>query len=81
MRLSHSHGNRTRGAAADDFFPGNNTTKGIHRGPQGRVLDGTPLGQLGIEGINNNYTLPFTIAAAATFTPGMTPADTNPDGQ
>ena len=51
-----------------------------YQGPQGPVLDGVPLGQLGIEGINNNNTLPLTLLAAVTFTPDLPPADTNPAG-
>ena len=76
---SRSHGNRTPGATVDDSFPGNNTTKEIYRGPQGPVLDGTPLGQLDIEGINNNYALPFTLAEVASR-PSLTPDDTSLDG-
>ena len=51
-----------------------------YRSPQGRVLDDVPLGQLGIEGINNDNALPLTVLAAVTFTPDLTPADTNPVG-
>ena len=75
--LSRSHRNKTRGAPMDDFFPGETTTKGAYRGPQGPVLDGTPLSQLGIEGINNNYALPLTVLAAVTFTPNLPAVDTN----
>ena len=54
-------------------------TKGTYRGLQGPVLDATPLGQLGIEGINN-ITLPLTVLAAVAFTSDLTPDGTNPDG-
>ena len=46
----------------------------------GTVLDGVPLGQLGIEGINFNDALPFTVLAAVTFTPGLPPTDNNVAG-
>ena len=78
--LSRSHDERTRGTNVDDSFPGENTTKGTYRGSQGPVLGGIPLGQLGLEGINNNYTLPLTVLTAVTFTPDLTPVDTNPVG-
>ena len=79
--LSRSHGNRTRGATIDDFSPDETTTKGTYRGPQGPVLDGTPLSlQLGIEDITNNYALSLTVLAAVTFIPDLPPVDTNPDG-
>ena len=78
--LSRSHDKRTRGTTVDDSFPGENTTKGTYRGSQGPVLGGIPLGQLGIEGINNNYALPLTVLAAVTFTPDLTPVDTSPVG-
>ena len=42
------------------------------------MLDGVPLGQLGIEGINDAPSL--TVLAAVTFTPDLPPADTNPAG-
>ena len=45
------------------------------------MLDGVPLGQLGIEGINNNDALFFTVLATVTFTPDLPPADTNPAGR
>ena len=60
--------------------PGDNRTKGACRGLEGPVLDGTPLGLLVIEGINNNYALPLTVLAAVIFTPDFTPVDTNPVG-
>ena len=44
------------------------------------MLDGVPLGQLGIEGINNNNTQPLTVLAAVIFTPDLPPADTNSTG-
>ena len=44
------------------------------------MLDGVPLGQLGIGGINNNDALSLTILAAITFTPDLPPTDTNPAG-
>ena len=44
------------------------------------MLDGVPLGQLGIEVINNNDALPLTVLAGVTFTPDLPPADTNPAG-
>ena len=44
------------------------------------MLDGVPLGQLGIDGINYNDALPLTVLAAVTFTPALTLADTNPAG-
>ena len=78
--LSRSHGHKTRGATVDDSFPRDNTTKRTYRGPLGPVLDGVHLGQLGIEGINNNDALPLTVLAAVTFTPDLPPADTNPAG-
>ena len=56
-------------------FSGDSTTKITYRGPQGPVLDGVPLGQLGIEGIND--ALPLTVLAAVTFTPDLPPTDTN----
>ena len=74
-----SHGNKTRGATVDDSFPGDETMKRNYRGPQGPVLHGMPLGQLGIDGINNNA-LPLTVLAAVTFTPDLPPFDTNPVG-
>ena len=77
--LSRSHDNKTQGATVDDSFPGNNTTKSTYRGPQGLVLDGVPLGQLGIEDINNSA-LPLTVLAAVTFTPDLPLVDTNPAG-
>ena len=77
---SRSHGHKTRGATVNDSFQGDSTTKMTYQGPQGPVLDGVPLGQLGIEGINNNNTLPLTVHAAVTFTPNLPPADTNPAG-
>ena len=51
-----------------------------YRGQQDPVLDGVPLGQLGIEGINNNDALSLTVLAAVTFTPDLPPTDTNPAG-
>ena len=78
--LSRSHGNKTRGATVDGSFPVDDTTKRIYRGLQSPVLDGVPLGELGIEGINNNSALPLTILAAVTFTPDLPPVDTNPVG-
>ena len=77
--LSRSHG-LSRGATVDDSFPGDSTTKRTYRGPQDSVLDGVPLGQMGIEGINNNNALPLTVLAAVTFTPDLPPVDTNPVG-
>ena len=44
------------------------------------MLDGVPLGQLCIEGINNNDALSLTIFAAVTFTPDLPRTDTNPTG-
>ena len=76
--LSRSHGHKTRGATVDDSFPGENTTKKTYRGPLGPVLDGVPLGHLGIEGINNNDALSLTVIGAVTVTPDLPPADTNP---
>ena len=73
--LSRSHDD---GATVDDSFPGDNTTKMTYRGPQGPVLDGISLGQLGIEGINNNNALPLTVLAAVTFIPDLPPVDINP---
>ena len=68
--LSRSHDNKTRKATVHDSFPGDNTTKRAYRGPQGVVIDGIPLGQLGIEGTNNYNALPpLTVFAAVTFTP------------
>ena len=49
-----------------------------YRGPRGPVLDGVPLGQLGIEYFNNNDALPLTVLAAVIFTPDLPTADTNP---
>ena len=49
--------------------------------PQGPVVNGIPLGQLGIEGINNNDALPLTVLTAVTFTPDLTPVHTNPVGR
>ena len=77
--LSRSHG-LNRGATVDDSFPGDSTTKKAYRGPQGPVLDGVPLGQIGIEGINNNNVLTLTVLAAVTFTLDLPPVDTNPVG-
>ena len=77
--LSRSHG-LNRGATVDGTFPGDNTTKRTYRGPQGPVLDGVHLGQMGIEGISNNNALPLTVLAAATFTPDLSPVDTNTTG-
>ena len=51
-----------------------------YRGPQGPVLDGVPLGQLGTEGINNDDALSLTVFSAVTFTPDLPPTDTNPTG-
>ena len=79
--LSRSHGHKTRGATVDDSFLGDSTTKRTYRGPQGPVLDGVPLGQLSIEGVNNNDALILTVHATVTFTPDLPPADTNPAGQ
>ena len=78
--LSRSLGNRTRGETVDNSFTGDSTTKGTYQGPQGPVLNGIPLGQLCIEGIHNNNALPLTVLAAVTFTPDLTPVDTNPVG-
>ena len=78
--FSRSHDNETQGAPVDDSFPGDNTTKRTYRGPQGPVLDGVLLGQLDIEGINNNNALPLMVLAAVTFTPDVPPVDTNPVG-
>ena len=44
------------------------------------MLDGVPLDQLGIEGINNNNALPLTVLATVTFKPELPPIDTNPVG-
>ena len=44
------------------------------------MLDGIPLGQLGIEGISNNNTLPLTVVAPVIFTPNLPPVDTNAVG-
>ena len=79
--LSRSRSHDTRGNTVDDSFPGDNTTKGTYRGPLGPVLDGIPLGRLGIEGVNNNEALPLTVLAAVTFTPNLPPTDTNSVGQ
>ena len=79
--LSRSRSHDTRGNTVDDSFPGDNTTKGTYRGPLGPVLDGIPLGRLGIEGVNNNEALPLTVLAAVTFTPNLLPTDTNSVGQ
>ena len=64
--LSRSHGHKTRGATVDDSFPGDSTTKRTYRSLQGPVLDGVPLGQLGIEGINNKNAPPLTVLAAVS---------------
>ena len=77
--LSRSHG-LNRGATVDDSFPGDNTTKRTYRGPQGPVLDGVHLGQMGIEGINDNNALSLTVLTAITFTPDLPPIDTNTTG-
>ena len=71
---------KTGGTTVDYSFPSDSTTKLTYQGPQGPVLDGIPLDQLGIEGINNNNALPLTMLAAVTFTPDMSPVDTNPVG-
>ena len=42
------------------------------------MLDGVPLGQLGIEGINDAQSL--TVLDAVTFTPDLPPVDTNSTG-
>ena len=44
------------------------------------MLDGVPLGQLGIEGVNNNDALFLTVLAAVAFTSDLPPTDTNPAG-
>ena len=44
------------------------------------MLDGVPLGQLGVEGINNNDALSLTVLAAVTFTSELPNTDTNPAG-
>ena len=44
------------------------------------MLDGVSLGQMGIEGINNNDALSLTVLATVTFTPDFPPTDTNPTG-
>ena len=44
------------------------------------MLDGVPLGQLSIEGINNNDALSLTVLATVTFTPDLPLIDTNPAG-
>ena len=77
--LSRSHG-LDRGATVDDSFAGDNTTKRSYRGPQGPVLDGVHLGQMVIEGINNNNALPLTGLAAVTFAPDLPPINTNTAG-
>ena len=38
-----------RGEDVDDSFPGDNSREKLHRSPQGPVLDGVPLTQLGVE--------------------------------
>ena len=63
--LSRSHG-LDRGATVDDSLPGDNTTKKTYRGPQGPVLDGVHLDQMGIEGINNAFRF-FFKQQCATF--------------
>ena len=78
--LSRSHGHKASGTTVNDSFPGDDTTRGTYRGPLGPVLDGVHLGQLGIEGINNNDALPLALLAAVTFTPNLPPANTNPAG-
>ena len=35
------------------------------------------MGQLGIEDTNNNNALPLTVLTVVTFTPDLTPVDTN----
>ena len=72
--LSCSHSRKTRGATVDDYFPGDSTVKMTYRGPQGPMLDGVPLGQLGI------WKVPLTVLAAVTFTPDLPPLNTNPVG-
>ena len=52
-------------------------TKGTYRGSHGPVLDGIPLGQLGVEDINDNDALPLTVLATVTFTPDLKPVGTN----
>ena len=69
---------KTRGATVDDVFPGDITTKKTYRGLQDPVLGGAPLGQLDIEGFNNNNALPLTVIAAVTFTPDLPTVDTIP---
>ena len=44
------------------------------------MLGGVPLGQLGIEGSNNNDALSLTVLAAVSFTPDLPPANTKPAG-
>ena len=44
------------------------------------MLDGIPLGQLGMEGTSNNNALPLTVVAAVTFTPNLPPVDINAVG-
>ena len=44
------------------------------------MLGGVPLGQLGIEGINNSDVLPLMVLAAVAFIPELPPADTSPVG-
>ena len=74
---------KTRGATIDDSFPGDSTTKTTYRSPQGPVLDGVPLGQLNIEGFNNNNALPLTVLAQSPSHPTCRPqtptqSDTDP---
>ena len=78
--LSRCYGHKTRGATVDDSFPSESTMKRTYRGPQDPVLDGVLLGQLGIEGINNNNALPLTVLGVVTFTLDLPPVDINPVG-
>ena len=62
------------------LLPRRQHDKRTYRSPQGSVLYGVPRGQMDIERINNNNTLPLTVLAAVAFTPDLPPVDTNPLG-
>ena len=72
-----------RGEGVEDSFPGRNTREKPHRLPEGPILDGVPLSQLGVEvdeddegrsmaALSKTPVASMVVLAAVAFTPSTT---------
>ena len=60
----------TPGADVDDSFPDDSSTRTTCRGPQGPILDGMLLSELGAEEVDTPAEKNSLVVASVIFTPG-----------